>query len=81
MFRLSEQSLSILEYPYSYCCCYDGRKECSHQIAVRYMIYLTQNYCKADVRIYFDIPSLVNVQRLLTPIEFFGIQHMLRKKI
>ncbi len=72
-FGKTEESneLEILEYPFTCCGCYDGRKPCSHQLAARCLIYIVQNFSKEDSFHFFNIKSPVEVQNKLRPIEFF----------
>ena len=65
--------LKILDFPYSCCGCYDGRKVCSNQLAARGLVYLIQNRPKEAIeKVFLSMKSPVDVQNIFTPIECFG---------
>ena len=75
------EQLKILDFPYSCCGCYDGRKVCSHQLAARGLVYLIQNKSKEDIeKVFLSMKSPVDVQNILTPIEYFGETLMKKKR-
>ena len=59
----------LLNYPYSCCGCYDGRKICSHILAVIFAIMVMQHYPKDEAEMILNMPGPTDAQNLPTSVD------------
>jgi hypothetical protein len=80
---LTKDIIQCLDYPYSWCGCYDGRMYCSHRLASNAVVYLAQTYSLRDFKIIMDIRSPVQSQNIILNSAFFGREftHKKRRKL